>query len=107
MKILSGYLPKDGGEILIDGRPATLATPAQAVEEGIGMLYQDPMDFPALTVLDNFILGQPARSHRLNRAIHEARFCQLADEFGFRLHPLIPVEQLTIGERQPVEMLRF
>ena len=57
MKILSGYQPCDAGTIRLDGREAAFRSPAQAIAAGIGMLHQDPLDVPALTVLDNFALG--------------------------------------------------
>ncbi len=57
-KILAGYSEKTSGTILVDHSPANYKTPAQASELGIGMLYQDPLDFSLLSVLDNFMLGQ-------------------------------------------------
>src|SRR4030067_3527987 len=54
MKVLSGFLSPDSGEILLDGRAVSFDSPARAVELGVGMLHQDPLDFPALSVLDNF-----------------------------------------------------
>ncbi|MGB9723583.1 MAG: ATP-binding cassette domain-containing protein, partial [Chloroflexia bacterium] len=59
MKVLSGYLAADWGEILLDDQPVHFSSPAQAIARGVGMLHQDPLDFPALTVLDNFLLGSP------------------------------------------------
>ncbi len=58
MKILAGYSRKTRGDILIDNSPVNYHTPARASELGIGMLYQDPLDFHHLTVLENFMLGQ-------------------------------------------------
>ena len=57
VKILSGYQRMDAGQILLDGKPVTLASPAEAIQAGIGMLHQDPLDVPAMSVLDNFMLG--------------------------------------------------
>src|SRR5512146_138259 len=57
MKVLTGFITADSGEILLDGKPVHIASPADAVQRGVGMLYQDPLDFAALTVLDNFVLG--------------------------------------------------
>src|SRR5207302_11330286 len=59
MKILSGYQPADSGQILFDSQPVTFPSPAAALAYGIGMLHQDPLDVPSLTVLENFILGRP------------------------------------------------
>ena len=58
MKILAGFSQQTRGSILVDGSVVDYRRPAQAAKLGIGMLYQDPLDFPLLTVLDNFMLGQ-------------------------------------------------
>ncbi len=60
MKILSGYQPPDGGQILQDDQPVRFKSPSQALKHGVGMLYQDPLDFPPLRVLDNYLLGRDA-----------------------------------------------
>ena len=44
MKILSGFFQADRGEILLDGKPVTIQSPADAIQHGIGMLHQDPLD---------------------------------------------------------------
>jgi len=53
MKILAGYLAPDSGTILLDGRPVHFRSPADALAHGIGMLHQDPLDVPAMSVLEN------------------------------------------------------
>ncbi|MDY0020763.1 MAG: ATP-binding cassette domain-containing protein, partial [Anaerolineae bacterium] len=57
MKILSGYQAKDSGTIRVDEAPVTFHSPAEAIAAGIGMLHQDPLDFPPLSALDNFLFG--------------------------------------------------
>ncbi len=73
---------------------------------GLGMLYQDPLDFPALTVLENFMLGQSS-GVRIRKRFFLRRLRQLSDQFGFSLNPDAPVNSLTIGERQQLELLRL
>lgn len=103
MKILTGYQARTDGRILIDGREVKLTTPRQARDIGIGMLYQEPMDFPALTILENFTLGCPDGSHRqLSRSLQT-----LSDRFEFDLSAERRVELLTVGERQQIELLRL
>ena len=46
MKILSGFICCDSGEILLDGKPVDIKSPAEAIRARIGMLHQDPLDFP-------------------------------------------------------------
>ncbi len=103
MKILAGYIRRTGGDILLDGRPVDCDTPAQASALGIGMLYQDPLDFPLLTVLDNFRLGHPEDDPRILRD----RLAHLARQFDFSLKPDDLLRTLTIGERQQLEILRL
>ena len=103
MKILTGYQSKSGGDILINGERVALKTPDDAAQIGIGMLYQEPMDFPHLTVLENFSLGCPA----ISRERFTSSLKHLAYAFGFQLDPTRRVELLTVGERQQIELLRL
>ena len=103
MKILTGYQAKSGGDILINGKQISLDTPDDAARTGIGMLYQEPMDFPHLTVLENFALGCPP----LSRERLTSSLTHLAAAFGFQLDPKRRVELLTVGERQQIELLRL
>src|SRR3970282_1249838 len=58
MKILSGYQGKDSGQILLDGKERRFGSPADALAAGVGMLYQEPLDLPPFTVLENYLLGK-------------------------------------------------
>ena len=58
MKILAGFTARTSGSLRVDGTPVDYRTTAAAAGLGIGMLFQDPLDFPQLPVIDNFILGQ-------------------------------------------------
>ena len=60
MKILSGYQPCDSGEIILDGNVMDFTSPAEALQVGVGMLYQDPLDFPPFNVLENILLEKKA-----------------------------------------------
>jgi simple sugar transport system ATP-binding protein len=106
MKILAGFTARTSGSVRVDGKPVDYRTTAEAARLGVGMLYQDPLDFPQLAVLDNFILGQ-AGAIILDRKAFKARFLELADSFHFRLNPEAAVNSLTVGERQQVELLRL
>jgi simple sugar transport system ATP-binding protein len=106
MKILAGYSQRTRGTILVDDSPVNYKTPAQASELGIGMLYQDPLDFPFMSVLDNFMLGQNAGIVNKNKAFRKI-FEEIADSFNFFLYHDALVKSLTIGERQQLEILRL
>ncbi len=106
MKILNGFIAADSGDILLDGKPMIMTSPAQAVARGVGMLYQDPLDFAALTVLDNFVLGCPGGLVPDRRRARR-ELCDLSSQFDFTLDPDAHVTDLSIGERQQLEITRL
>jgi simple sugar transport system ATP-binding protein len=107
MKILSGFIQADpGGEIILDGKPVIINSPADAIHDGIGMLHQDPLDFPPMRALDNFLLGQ-AGGLFPDRAAVAQDFRRLAGQFDFSLDPDNYVDSLTVGERQQLEIIRL
>jgi ABC-type uncharacterized transport system ATPase subunit len=106
MKILAGFSNRTGGEIFIDGTAVDYRNPAHAATLGIGMLYQDPLDFPLLSVLDNFMLGQTDGLGSQKKKFSK-RFNVLADALNFVLPPEAALKTLTIGERQQLEILRL
>jgi ABC-type uncharacterized transport system ATPase subunit len=106
MKVLSGFSQKTSGSILIDGKPVNYRDPAHAAGLGIGMLYQDPLDFPLLSVLDNFMLGR-ADGISEHKKTFRKHFIDLAESLNFALDPDAAVKILTIGERQQLELLRL
>jgi general nucleoside transport system ATP-binding protein len=106
MKILSGFIQTDQGEIILDGKLVTIQTPADAIRHGIGMLHQDPLDFPPMQVIDNFLIGQDGGLFPDRRkARKELRGLQ--KKFDFLLDPDAYVDSLTVGERQQLEILRL
>lgn len=106
MKILSGFIHADSGEILLDGQSVETHSPADALRHGIGMLHQDPLDFPPMRVLDNFMAGYPKGLLPPREEAQQA-LARLSREFGFDLNPNAEVGALTVGERQQLEILRL
>lgn len=106
MKILSGFIHADEGEIILDGSSVKISSPAEAIRHGIGMLHQDPLDFPPMRVLDNFLLGLPGGLFpNQKEATQDLNLLQ--KEFGFSLDPDSYVDSLTVGERQQLEIMRL
>lgn len=103
MKVLTGFLRRSAGDIRLRGNHVHPASPRDALALGIGMLYQEPLDFPQLSVLDNFIAGQKTFAPSAARR----RLLDLARDFGFHFSPGLPVGELTVGERQQLELLRL
>ncbi len=106
MKILSGFIQPDSGDIFLDDKSVSIDTPADAIKYGIGMLHQDPLDFPPMRIIDNFILGQEGSLTLSYKEIIEA-FKELQGQFGFSLDHRDYVDSLTVGERQQLEILRL
>jgi len=106
MKILSGYISADSGDIRLAGTTLSLSSPRDAIEAGIGMLHQDPLVFLPFSVLDNFIMGAPGRFW-LDRDTAAAGLAATAARFGFAFDPDTPARSLTVGERQQLEIVRL
>jgi simple sugar transport system ATP-binding protein len=107
MKVLSGFIQADpGGEIILDGKSVVIHSPADAIHVGVGMLHQDPLDFPPMRVLDNFMLGHSGGLFPDRSAIRQD-FLKLAEQFDFSLDPDNYVDALTVGERQQLEIIRL
>ncbi|PZG44620.1 heme ABC transporter ATP-binding protein [Spongiactinospora gelatinilytica] len=107
MKILYGMQRPDKGSIRINGEVADFRTPADAIAAGIGMVHQHFMLADNFTVLENIILGaEPAKAGRLDRKAARARITALSGAHGLRVDPDRLVEDLGVGDRQRVEILK-
>ena len=103
MKVIYGAVQPDAGEIHWNGRPVQIASPAQARQLGISMVYQHFSLFDTLTAAENVWLGLD-RSLSLARV--SARIREVAGEYGLDVDPARPVHTLSVGERQRVEIVR-
>ena len=107
MKILYGMQPPDEGTIAVDGREVRFRSPKDAIAAGIGMVHQHFMLADNLTVLENIVLGsEPRRRGALDISGARRRIEQLRDEYGMDLDPDDLVEDLGVGERQRVEIVK-
>ncbi len=106
MKILSGYQPPTGGEILLDDQPVRFHSPADALAKGVGMLYQDPLDMPPFRVIDNYLLGRDSRLV-LDYKTARDELAQLASRYGFDIDPNATIDSLSMGQRQQLELVRL
>ncbi|TVM19704.1 ABC transporter ATP-binding protein [Oceanidesulfovibrio indonesiensis] len=106
MSILAGKLHPDSGRILVNGRPATFDSPGAAIRAGIGMVYQHFMLVDAMTVAQNVLLGQSDKFFLSPKKMNE-QVGALAKEYGLAVNPSARVANLSMGERQRVEILRL
>lgn len=106
MGMLAGRLHPDEGRILIDGRPRRFASARDAIQEGIGMVYQHFMLVDAMTVAENVFLGQPG-GLLMHRQVMERQVAALASDFGLDMDPSARIASLSMGEKQRVEILKL
>jgi ABC-type uncharacterized transport system ATPase subunit len=107
MRILYGLYQADEGEVRLGGRTVRITSPAVAIRQGIGMIHQHFMLVPTLTVAENVALGLPStRGFLTEPARVAARIRKLSGEYGLKVDPDAYVWQLSVGERQRVEIMK-
>ena len=103
--ILSGLVRPDAGTIRIDGKPAPIDSPRSALDLGIGTVYQHSALIPALSVLENLMLGD-SRALRLGVSAARARLAELAASLGVEVDPEMKASDLALGAQQQVEIIK-
>ncbi len=108
MNILYGLIRPDSGEILVDGKPASLHGPRDAIRHGIGMVHQHFMLIPVFSVHENVVLGrEPVRTFGLyDQAQARAEIRELTRTYGLALDPDARVADLPVGLQQRVEIVK-
>ena len=108
MNILYGLATPDEGEILLDGKPVTIASPSDAIAQGISMVHQHFMLVPVLSVADNILLGEEPMAGPvfMDRGRAESRIRDLGGFFGWEIDPNARVGSLSVGWQQRVEILK-
>jgi general nucleoside transport system ATP-binding protein len=107
MKILYGMQRPDEGTIEIDGAEVSFHSPADAIKVGIGMVHQHFMLADNLTVLENVVLGnEPRAGGRLDFRAARAKIREISGSYGLGVDPDRLVDDLGVGERQRVEILK-
>ncbi len=107
MKILFGLYTPDAGSITVGGSIVRIESPQTAIDLGIGMVHQHFMLIPSLTVAENISLGMEQKRgpfYDLDAAIEHAR--QLSTTYGLRVDPSARIRDISVGERQRVEILK-
>jgi len=107
MKIIFGEEQPTSGNIYVNGQKTVIASPQMAIGLGIGMVHQHFMLVPSLTVAENVILGaEPRKGILINmkRAMKEVE--EIADKFNMKINPKTKIQDLTVGQKQKVEILK-
>jgi simple sugar transport system ATP-binding protein len=106
MSMLAGQSQPDSGTIYHQGNEVVFSSTEKAIEAGIGMVYQHFKLVEAMTVAENVFLGQTATSWLkkgdMNRVVAE-----LADSYSMSIRPDSLISELSMGEKQQVEILKL
>ncbi|MGZ4395804.1 MAG: ABC transporter ATP-binding protein [Gaiellaceae bacterium] len=107
MRVLYGLYKPEEGEILLNGEPIAVTSPAVAISHGIGMIHQHFMLVDTLTVAENVSLGLRSTRRPLTDLGHVSeRISDLSERYGLKVDPQAVVWQLSVGERQRVEIIK-
>ncbi len=103
VKVIYGLVKPDAGRILWDGQEVSIGSPGQAQRMGVGMVFQHFSLFEALTVAENIALGLGTAAER--QGLRD-RIVRISTEYGLPLDPDRVVHDLSVGERQRIEIVR-
>ncbi|MBP1886697.1 sugar ABC transporter ATP-binding protein [Sinorhizobium mexicanum] len=108
LSCMNGLQQPNEGEILIDGRQVTLATPSVAIEHHLAMVHQELVLCSNLTVAQNMFLGREPRGGlgTIDRATMNRKASKLLETIGVRIDPNRKVGTLSLNEQQIVEICR-
>ncbi|MDT5009479.1 MAG: nitrite reductase large subunit, partial [Mycobacterium sp.] len=107
MKTLYGMHRPDEGTIALDGETVVLHSPADAIARGVGMVHQHFKLADNFTVAENVVLGaEPHRGWALDRREARRRIREIGRKYGLNVDPDALVEDLGVGDRQRVEILK-
>ncbi|HET7551759.1 MAG TPA: ABC transporter ATP-binding protein [Gemmatimonadaceae bacterium] len=105
MRIAFGELRPDSGATRVGGKAVQLASPADALARGIGMVHQHFTAVPAMTVAENVALASGTRG-RFRPVEARARVAELCEEVGFTLDPDAVAAGLSVGMQQRLEIVK-
>ena len=106
MNCLYGMYDSYEGEIWFNGQKVVINDPKQAIALGIGMVHQHFMLIPALTVIENVVLGLKENKQVLDLKAAAERFTELGKRYNMEIDPWVRVEQLSVGQQQRLEILK-
>lgn len=106
MNILYGLYSQTEGDIYFQGKLAKISDPKQALDLGIGMVHQHFMLIPALSVIENVILGFKENKSVLNLKEAAKKFTAMAQKYNMNIDPWLKVSQLSVGQQQRLEILK-
>lgn len=107
MSILYGFYTADEGAIEVDGKPVSIASSADAIRLGIGMVHQHFMLVPTFTVVENVMLGAEGGAMlKAGVAENRAELERLSTDYGLSVDPDALISDLPVGVQQRVEIIK-
>lgn len=107
MKVLFGLVRPDSGELRVEGKAMSFASPRDAIATRIGMVQQHFDLIGPFTVAENIILGnEPQTGGRFDKEEALRRVTSLMHESGLEVSPTLRVDQLSVAAQQRVEILK-
>ncbi len=107
MNILYGLYKHDSGFLMFDGKQKEIHSPADALKNGIGMVQQHFTLVPSFTVAENVMMGTKDERTIVNTRLTESKFKKLSQDYGLEVPPKAKVWQLSVVEKQRVEILKL
>jgi len=107
MKIIYGFYQPDSGKMFIQGEEATIRSPKDSRQIGIGMVFQNFSLIPAMTVAENVALFLPNQAVFLNRRTLSRQISEVAEKFHLHINPEARLGELSMGDRQKVELIKL
>lgn len=107
MNLLYGLYHPDKGEVIVNGTPATINSPNDAIALGIGMVHQHFMLIPVFTVAENVMLGdETTKRGALDRNTVAQKINQISSQYGLSVDPHAIVGDLPVGVQQRIEIIK-
>ncbi len=103
MNMLSGVYYPDEGEILIDGKPVTIASPKDAYDYGIGMIHQHFKLIDIFSALENILIGLP---EKITDKMCRKEVEEICNKYGFELDLDKKVYEMTVSEKETLEIVK-
>ena len=106
--VVYGYYKPDGGKILIKGKEVRIGSPKDGMRAGVGMVHQELMLIPNMTVLQNLSLTTDIQLSKpvLELGSIKSKLLEMEETYGLEVDPEAQIEDLSVGERQRVEILK-
>ena len=103
MNMISGIYFPDAGQIFINGKEAVITCPKDAFSFGVGMIHQHFKLVDVLTAAENIVLGLKGKFNLKSTAKEVA---SIADKYGFDIDPLKKIYEMSVSEKQTVEIIK-